>query len=215
MIIACSKLRTILRVSKKIGYSRLVRWVLAIAPASKVVLFDPVKTFLFRHIKEDEGLMRYADSVGILSPEIKHHGSSTDLFGMGELNRTFFHRYSSTTMNTSSQVGLAFDSPEPSRQDLKNMVSTYHGLKSMVSTDISSISDISMSKSESIAASPLSSRPGILTTANKTHIQPSLIPMSRSPSKNRRSVHFGFLDTDTTNNDSDLTSHGDFSATFS
>lgn len=173
------------------------------APATKVLIFDPLKTFFFRHIKEDAGLMHYAESVGMLSPERKFdHGSTTDLGDLGDHNRTFFRRYSSTTLNNTSQVGLAFDfTPEPSRQDLK----------SMVSTDVSSSSDIKFSEKIVTPLTPL--RPGILNNPINSDTQPSLIPMSRSPSKNRRSVHFGFLDSDDVM-DSELTSQTDFSVSY-
>lgn len=160
------------------------------APAAKVLLFDPLKTFFFRHIKEDEGLMSYAESFGMLSPERRFagHDNITDFGGMDDPNRTFLRRYSSNTMNDTSQVGLAFDfSPEPSRQDLKSMFS---------STDVSS---------SSLDVRPVgqtSLRSGILNNPIYSHAQqPSLIPMSRSPSKNNRSVHFDFLDTDALENE--------------
>jgi hypothetical protein len=173
------------------------------APAAKILAFDPLKSFFFRHIKEDEGLMHYAESLGMLSPNRKHdQGSTTSLFGMDDPNRTFFRRYSSNTMNNTSQVGLAFDfSPEPSRQDLK----------SMVSTDVSSTSEMKASESFAPLSPPL--RPGILNNPLNTDLQPSLIPLSRSPSKNRRSVHFGFLDSD--DKSDALTSQGDFSVLYS
>ena len=183
-------LKSLLRVSKTIGYSRLVRWVLAMAPAMKIVVFDPLKSFFFSHIKEDEGIMRYAESVGMLSPQRKFHQSSTaDLLDVGDFNRTFFRRSSSTTMNNTSQVGLAFDfSPEPSRQDLTDMLST----------DVSSTSDVQTSNSNANVNPQTPTRPGILNNPVNNEVQPTLIPMSRSPSKNRRSVHFGFLDSDLT-----------------
>ena len=179
-------LKSLLRLSKMIGYSRLMRWVLAMAPAMKLVIFDPLKSFFFSHIKEDEGIMRYAESVGMLSPKIKfNRDSAVDLLDVRDINRTFFRRSSSTTMNNTSQVGLAFDfSPEPSRQDLTKMFST----------DVSSTSDELTSNSNAKFQSP--PRPGILNNPLNNEVQPALIPMSRSPSKNRRSVHFGFLDSD-------------------
>ena len=174
------------------------------APAFKIVVFDPLKTFFFRHIKEDDGIMSYAESFGMLSPERKFdHGSMADLVGVDHPNRAYFRRYSSNTMNNTSQVGLNFDfSPEPSRQDLNSMSS---------STDISSSWDMRSTGSVVPLLTPL--RPSILNNPINSEEQPSLIPMSRSPSKNRRSVHFGFLDAGVDAPESE--SKGDFSLSYS
>ena len=192
----------LLRVSKTLGHSRLVRWVLAIAPAAKVVVFDPLKTFFFRHIKEDKGIIKYAKSIGMISDDRKnHYGSSVELQGIEPPDKRLLRGHSYSIMNNTSQVGLAFDlSPEPSRQDLK----------SMFSTDVSSDSR----SSQHLSPIPLPLiRPGVLNnTIRNSDLQPGPIPMSRSPSKNRRSVHFGFLDSDDPS--SNLTSHGDFSISY-
>eukprot|EP00804_Cyclotella_cryptica_P004665 CCRYP_018241-RA/>CCRYP_018241-RA protein AED:0.03 eAED:0.03 QI:1086/1/1/1/1/1/4/195/610 len=180
-------IKAMLQLSKTIGYSRVLRWILATAPAVKVVLFDPLKNFLFRHIKEDEGLMHYAESIGILSPERKLvTGSASDLFLGTSGSSKFLRRFASTTFNNSSQVGLAFDdlSPETSRQDLQSMINTEESAFSgRISRDAS-------------IKTPLSPpHRGILANPLISEKEPVLLPMSRSPSKNRRSVHFGFLDT--------------------
>jgi hypothetical protein len=145
---------------------------------------------MFGHIKKDEGIMRYAESVGMLSPERKVvYGSASNLrLGVGSPSG-FFRRLSSTTLNNASQVGLAFDmTPEPSRQDLQSLVPTEASFDSNITTS-----------GESVAPLVTPHRPGILHHSINLEEHPALIPMARSPSKNRRSVHFGFLDTDLTN----------------
>jgi hypothetical protein len=175
-----------LLLSKTIGYSRVTRWILATAPAVKVVVIDPLKKFLFRHIKEDEGLMHYAESIGMLSPERKAaNGSASDLLLGAGGSRRFLRGFASTTFNNSSQVGLAFDdlSPRTSRQDLH-----------MITAEESAIFD--RITRDSPVKNPLApSHRGILAHPEIYEMDPVLIPMSLSPSKNRRSVHFGFLDT--------------------
>ncbi|CAB9503290.1 expressed unknown protein [Seminavis robusta] len=47
-----------------VGYSRLIRWVVAVVPTINSFLVDPIKKFLFRPMEEDEWL-RYTESLAI------------------------------------------------------------------------------------------------------------------------------------------------------
>jgi len=116
-----------------IGYSRCIRWILALVPALKFLLLDPMTSFFFQHIEDDEGLMHIAESVGMLTPERKSD-TLDESGGSGSSRKHFFRRQSSDAFNT-SQVGLAYDtSPLSSRYDLQSMISTEGS-----STDFSSL----------------------------------------------------------------------------
>ena len=116
-----------------IGYSRCLRWILAMVPALKMLVLDPLTAYLFNHLEEDEGLMHYAESVGMLTPERRSgslgrpsgaHDISTLASSTGGSQRYLFHRQFSTPFNTSS-VGLSVDaSPHSSRHELLSMTST-------------------------------------------------------------------------------------------
>ncbi len=111
---------------------------------------------MFRHIEEDEGIIHYAESVGILTPEIKaggQSGSFASLVGHGFLGTS-----NRDVIDTSqSQVGL-----------------------SLLDDDIQS---------------PIVTKSTILrgSSYDNFHYEPT-IPMGRSPSKTRKSVHFGLMD---------------------
>ncbi|KAL7549256.1 hypothetical protein ACHAWF_012520 [Thalassiosira exigua] len=164
-------LKSIIAAFADIGYSRCIRWTLALIPALKILVFDPATSFFFEHIEEDEGLMHMAESLGVLSPERK----STMLYGStgslgtrlnGEGMRSFFRRMSSDVLT--SQVGLAYDtSPPPSQYNLQD---------SMAPTEVSS-SDGTEPMPPSIYQPELSS-----------------IPLQSSPLRNRKSVHFGLFE---------------------
>ena len=54
-----------LSASGAVGYSRMIRWLVAIVPAVNVLLVDPIKSFLFRPMEEDEWL-KYTESMAVL-----------------------------------------------------------------------------------------------------------------------------------------------------
>ena len=171
-------LRSTLKLTSSIGYSRCIRWFLALMPAMKIVCIDPMINFFFRHIKkEDEGfLIHYAESMGMLSPERRSTAIFPDASSFGFLgsSRRNFSRLHSDTYTT-SQVGLSlFDDG---------------GIQSMVSTESSgSFAVIPMQspsrKSSGLQASPPPLPPSALAT-------PSL---QDSPSRKNRSVQFGLHD---------------------
>lgn len=139
-----------------VGLSRCIRWVLALIPALKILVFDPMVGFMFRHIEEDEGIIHYAESVGILTPEIKtggQSGSFASLVGYGFLGTSNRDAIDASQ----SQVGL-----------------------SLLDDDIQSpiLTKCTTSYGDSFA---------------DFHHEPT-IPMGRSPSKTRKSVHFGQID---------------------
>mmetsp|Transcript_19636 Transcript_19636/g.41394 ORF Transcript_19636/g.41394 Transcript_19636/m.41394 type:complete len:877 (+) Transcript_19636:270-2900(+) len=163
-------LKSTLAQIKDLGYSRCLRWTLALVPAFKMLVFEPMTGFFFKHIEEDKGLMHIAESVGMLTPERKsgmlYRSTGSLGAGAGDDKRDFFRRMSSHAINT-SQVGLALDSsPTPSRYDLQ----------SMVSADGSLMDGMENFHFHSSLQSPTFSG----------------MAMQNSPLKKRKSVHFGF-----------------------
>jgi hypothetical protein len=111
-------MRSILATSALIGYSRCIRWILAVIPALKMLVLDPMSDYLFHHLEEDDGLMRYAESVGMLTPR---NSESLATF-IGDSQRQFLHKNSDGFNTSSVNLGLNFDaSPFASRHDL-NMI---------------------------------------------------------------------------------------------
>ena len=148
-----------------IGYSRCIRLILALIPALKMLVLDPLIAYFFKHL-EDDGLMHYAESVGMLTPERKigmmHRSASSDSRASYTRESHFYHRQSTDGFNT-SQVGLYFDSsPIPLRSEPV-------GLKGSM-TD---------GNTERIPSSLL------------TPTFPGMMSMEHSPLKGRKSVHFG------------------------
>lgn len=110
-------MRSILTTSALIGYSRCIRWILAVIPALKMLALDPMSGYLFHHLQEDDGLMRYAESVGMLTPR-NSELLATPVCGS---QRQILHKdgFSTSSMN----LGLNFDaSPFASRNELLNMI---------------------------------------------------------------------------------------------
>ena len=111
-------MRSILATSALIGYSRCIRWILAVIPALKMLVLDPMSDYLFHHLEEDDGLMRYAESVGMLTPRNSESLATT----IGDSQRQFLHKNSDGFNTSSVNLGLNFDaSPFASRHDL-NMI---------------------------------------------------------------------------------------------
>lgn len=111
-------MRSILATSALIGYSRCIRWILAVIPALKMLVLDPMSDYLFHHLEEDDGLMRYAESVGMLTPRNSESLTTT----IGDSQRQFLHKNSDGFNTSSVNLGLNFDaSPFASRHDL-NMI---------------------------------------------------------------------------------------------
>ena len=161
-------LKSILEAFATIGYSRCLRWVLALAPALKILVFDPCCEYFFQHIEEDEGLMHYAESAGLLTPERKRNelfGSTNSLGNSGK--RHLFFRKNSDAYTT-SQVGLSYDS---------SPVSSRYELQSMVSTDGSSMDVHEERLPSSLRQSTFAD-----------------LPVQNFPLKKRRSVHFGLFE---------------------
>jgi hypothetical protein len=48
-----------------VGYSRVIRWALALCPAVQMILVDPTKSYLFRPMEEDEYL-KYTESLALI-----------------------------------------------------------------------------------------------------------------------------------------------------
>jgi hypothetical protein len=166
-----SLLRSTLKLSSSIGYSRCIRWFLALMPAMKIVVIDPMIGFFFQHIKEeDEGFfMQYAESMGIISPERRSGYFSDATFGRTGSKR-HFHRVSSDQYNT-SQVGLSLFDDE--------------GIQSMLSTESSGSFNVMPMQSPSRMNSGIASQaPSQLATA------PATPPLQNSPSRKNRSVQF-------------------------
>jgi len=166
-------LKSTLATFATIGYSRCIRWILAFIPALKILILDPLTRFFFEHIEEDEGLMHYAESVGMLTPERKSgmlYGSAgslgTSAGGSMGKSHFFHHKHSSDAFNT-SQVGLSFESSPVSSRSFF--------LPRMISTD--------------------GSMDGIVDRLPSSLLPPSFsgIPMENSPMKKRKSVHFGLF----------------------
>jgi len=115
-------LKNTMSVFASIGLSRSIRWILAVSPALKMMVLDPVIDFFFQHIEEDKGLMHIAETMGILTPERKSClFGSTGSLGAGDCSsstKPSLRRQRSQAFNT-SQVGLAYDaSPVSSRYNL-------------------------------------------------------------------------------------------------
>ncbi len=170
-------LRSTIQLSSSIGYSRCIRWVLALMPAMKIVMMDPMIGFFFKHIKEDEEdfFIHYAESMGMISPERRSGFFSEASFGRvgstGTPSKRQFHRPRSDSYST-SQVGLSlFDDS---------------GIQSMTSTDSSGsfTAVIPMQSPSSKNSQPPPPPSGPVAT-------PSL---QYSPSRKNRSVHFGLHD---------------------
>lgn len=53
-----------LSAAKAVGYSRMVRWVVAVVPAINIFLVDPIKRYYFRPMEHDEWL-RYTESLAV------------------------------------------------------------------------------------------------------------------------------------------------------
>jgi hypothetical protein len=103
-----------------IGYSRCIRLILALIPALKMLVLDPLIAYFFKHL-EDDGLMHYAESVGMLTPGRKSgmlYGSASFRASYSGVARNQFYHRQSTDGFDSSQVGLYFDSsPTPLRSE--------------------------------------------------------------------------------------------------
>lgn len=162
-------IKSTFKLTNSIGYSRCIRWVLAMMPAMKILFIDPMIGFFFRHIKkEDEGfLIHYAESMGMISPERR----GSEFFSNARLGSIrHFGRLHSDTYTT-SQVGLSlFDD----------------GIQSMVSTESSgSFAIIPMQ-------SPSRKNSGLQTQQPPS--APATPSLQNSPSRKNRSVQFGLHD---------------------
>ena len=108
-----------------VGWSRAIRWVLAIVPAC-AMLFKPLKAYFFGHVDATKGIMSYAESCGILAParpstsnmhpgfgsSIRSHPSQVGL--SLDLGGSF--------RSQSGQVGLSFDHPSTTIFGGRNVV---------------------------------------------------------------------------------------------
>lgn len=170
-----------LKLSDAIGYSRCIRWVLALMPAMKIVVIDPMIGFFFEHIEEDEEdfFIHYAESMGMITPERRSGFFSSSSLRSSRMSKRHFHRLSSDPYHT-SQVGLSlFD----------------EGVQSMASTESSGsftpvIPMQSPSRKNSGLVSTTQSPPPPAAPASG----PATPSLQHSPSRNNRSVHFGLHD---------------------
>ncbi len=158
-------MKNILTICAAIGYSRCIRLILALVPALKLLVLDPLTAFFFKHL-EDDGLMRCAESVGMLTPERKsgmlyRSGESFRASSTSVSGNSFYHRKSADGFNT-SQVGLYFDS-----------------------------SPVLIRSEPSITKGSMND--GTSDRVPFNLLPPSFpdIPMESSPLKERKSVHFG------------------------
>ena len=76
-----------------IGWSRVIRWILAIVPAFNMIVFQPLAAYFFRHFEDSNAtgdediLMSYAESFGYLPqrasmmalPSTIHHSAQTTI----------------------------------------------------------------------------------------------------------------------------------------
>jgi hypothetical protein len=96
------------------GWSRVIRWVLAVIPAFVMVVVNPLSWWFFRQIGTDKGIMRYAESYGVLAP-VKSHSVLSRPSQVGML----FHESLSTNIPSPRPIsgrnlvaeGLAADLP--------------------------------------------------------------------------------------------------------
>jgi hypothetical protein len=112
--------------ARAVGWSRAIRWVLAIGPAFIMLVVNPCKLYFFRHMDhiDQDIIMRYAESCGMLAPAKPSNGgwtistasvsaldSGEDLRNRGGGSGGASH-HPTTTSTSTSQVGLSlFDSP--------------------------------------------------------------------------------------------------------
>lgn len=173
------QLKSILATFASIGYSRCIRWTLALVPALKMLVLDPLVGYFFEHIEEDEGMMKLAESVGMLTPERKRNslygstGSIGAFAGAGGSmrgSRHFFHRLNSDGFNT-SQIGLSFDAPSPTP------------------------SRFALSSTSSMEGGPLMDAVPLPPSLHQPNF--TGMAMENSPLRRReKSVHFGLFDSD-------------------
>jgi hypothetical protein len=116
--------------ARVVGWSRAIRWILAIGPAFIMLVVNPCKLYFFRHMDQidQDIIMRYAESCGMLAPSKPSNGgwttitatlsglnSGDDLYnvsGGGGGGNAGSYRHPTTTSTSTSQVGLSlFDSP--------------------------------------------------------------------------------------------------------
>ena len=81
---------------------------LAVVPVLKMLLIDPARNYFFSHVEEDDPLMNYAASVGMLTPERKSAFFGTEAQEAEEPHRFSLYRSDSDAFST-SQVGLFVD----------------------------------------------------------------------------------------------------------
>ena len=179
-------LKSTMELSSSIGYSRCIRWILALMPALKVVVMDPMIAFFFEHIEEDEEdfFIQYAESMGMISPE-RRSGYFPEASFEGTRSSSsirHFQRIRSDSYSN-SQVGLSlFDDGAQSTT-------------SLTSTDSqNSLTGI-------IPMQAASRKRSGLFISNQPPLSPPAIgdtpyTLQHSPSRNNRSVHFG-LDVET------------------
>ena len=177
-----SLLRSTIQLSSSIGYSRCIRWILALMPAMKIVMVDPMIGFFFKHIKKDEEdfFIHYAESMGMISPERRSgHFSDASFVRLGSAGKQrHLHRLRSDSYTT-SQVGLSLLDDT--------------GIQSMTSTESSG------SFTAVIPMQSPSRKNSGLTVATAQPAPPPVTEcdtptLRHSPSRQNRSVHFGLHD---------------------
>jgi len=110
-----------------VGYSRMIRWVVAVVPAINIFLVDPIRKYFFRPMEHDEWL-RYTESLAVFpvfsGADIRYtmsmsHPNFSELDGTGDSEFRATRRSSTMTCASeqdhsrrrSSAVGLMDDEP--------------------------------------------------------------------------------------------------------
>lgn len=157
-------------------------------PALKMLVLDPLTAYFFNHLEDDVGLIHYAESVGMLTPERRsgsqwpsgaHAVPPLASTGAAADPRYLVQGQISNPFNTGS-VGLSVDaSPYSSRHELLSMIST-DGSQTDGARDMLSMEELSWN--EALRKNDLTQQPY------------SDILMKNSSKKNNRSVHFDLFD---------------------
>jgi hypothetical protein len=111
-----------------VGWSRAVRWMLAIGPAL-IMVFEPLKSYFFGHVASMKGIMRLAESCGVLAPSRPYSStmskSSNSVHPLKRQSENLTDLRDSIRSNM-SQVGLSFDHPSTTVLAGRSIVTPIH-----------------------------------------------------------------------------------------
>jgi hypothetical protein len=102
----------LLYAAEAVGWSRSIRWALALAPSFEMLVSRPLMKYFFRHFERTEGLMRYAESCGMISPA--RTSVSTSMSNLKRYQRKSYGVNLHDVTSYPSQIGLSYDSPNHS-----------------------------------------------------------------------------------------------------